>query len=212
MFGSVSRAFPLCFDRWNGADTCDGSPLSYRMGECYLRIVVTEDCADTTDCTQHLESGLAVVFIEAPVEAQSTVILPQQMKDQCASLGIPSTGVCHSSLSFSSHTDLPTCDQNIVGQNTTSTAGFPRSLYGPSIQIPGFHARGAGALAGTILAALLGMAAVVWYAMGGQLDEDEVREEVEREMALKRAEKERKAAGWRGAGGRAWRSWRGKTE
>lgn len=41
----------------------------------------------------HLEAGLAVVFVEAPDEAQQILTIPQVMKDQCATLGIPYTGV-----------------------------------------------------------------------------------------------------------------------
>lgn len=59
----------------------------------------------------------------------------------------------------------------------------PLLVLGPFPQVPGFHARGGAAFAGTILAALLGMMAVVWYALGGQLDADEVEEEVRRDLA-----------------------------
>lgn len=48
----------------------------------------------------HLEAGLAMVFIEAPTESQQVLTIPQVMKDQCAALGIASTGV-RSSFSFS---------------------------------------------------------------------------------------------------------------
>lgn len=40
-----------------------------------------------------MEAGLAVVFIEAPKESQETLTIPQVMKDQCAAMGIPYTGV-----------------------------------------------------------------------------------------------------------------------
>lgn len=40
-----------------------------------------------------MESGLAMVFIEAPTESQQTLKVPQIMFDQCADLGIPHTGV-----------------------------------------------------------------------------------------------------------------------
>lgn len=44
-----------------------------------------------------------------------------------------------------------------------------------------------GALAGCVLTAIIGMITVVWYAVGGQLDADELNEEVHREMAAKAA-------------------------
>lgn len=71
--------------------------------------------------------------------------------------------------------------------SATDLKGAP---YGPFPQTSGWTPRAKGALAGTILAALLGMAAVVWYAMGGALDEDELQQEVEREVAIKQAKKE----------------------
>ena len=88
------------------------------------------------------------------------------MLEHCATLGIPSTG-------------------NAVGKNsTTDLAGV---VTGPFPQVHGWLPRAIGALAGTILAALLGMAAVVWYAFGGQLEEEEVNEEVLRTLAMKQA-------------------------
>lgn len=41
----------------------------------------------------HFEAGLAVVFIEAPTQAQEEMKIPQVMLDQCAMLDVPSTGV-----------------------------------------------------------------------------------------------------------------------
>ena len=41
-------------------------------------------------------------------------------------------------------------------------------------------------MAGTVLAALLGMITVVWYAFGGQLDEDDLDDEVDRALEKKK--------------------------
>lgn len=46
-----------------------------------------------------------MVFIEAPTESQQTLVLPQVMKDQCAALGIASTGVSDSFLFFPTYND-----------------------------------------------------------------------------------------------------------
>lgn len=78
--------------------------------------------------------------------------------------------------------------------STTDLAGVK---MGPYPQILGWLPKGIVALVGTILAALLGMAAVVWYAFGGQLDADEVEDEVRRGM-------EAKAAKGGGLKARAW--------
>ncbi|KAL8278893.1 hypothetical protein RQP46_008764 [Phenoliferia psychrophenolica] len=113
----------------------------------------------------HLEAGLAVVFVEAPTEAQELLTIPQVMKDQCEMLGIASTG-------------------NVAGKN--STTNFHGEAVGPFPQKNGWRPRAIGALAGTILAALVGMAAVVWYAFGGQLDVEDIADEVRREIAAKK--------------------------
>ncbi|KAK4701689.1 iron transport multicopper oxidase, partial [Phenoliferia sp. Uapishka_3] len=128
----------------------------------------------------HLEAGLAVVFVEAPDEAQQTITIPQVMKDQCATLGIASTG-------------------NVAGKNSTSD--FSGEAKGPFPQKNGWRPRAIGALAGTILAALFGMGAVVWYAFGGQLDAEDVADEVRREIAAKKDGgliRRNVVKGWRG--------------
>lgn len=106
-----------------------------------------------------------MVFIEAPVEAQATVIPPQVMFDQCAMLNIPSTG---NAVGLFSTTDLP---------------GVPT---GPFPQTFGWKPLGIGMLSLAIISALLGMGTVVFYSLGGQLEAEEVEIEVRRKMAEKR--------------------------
>ncbi|KAI5479835.1 laccase [Pseudohyphozyma bogoriensis] len=113
----------------------------------------------------HLEAGLAVVFIEAPTEAQEIMTLPDQVIDQCAAQGIATSG-------------------NIAGKN--STTDLKGEALGPYPQNNGWHAKGIGAMAGCILTALVGMAGVVWYAFGGQLDAEDVEDEVRRELEAKK--------------------------
>jgi iron transport multicopper oxidase len=114
----------------------------------------------------HLESGLAAIVFEAPNEAQQRIKVPQFMIDQCASQQIPTSG-------------------NAVGKNsTTDLKGEP---WGPFPQTLGWTARAKGALAGTVLAALAGMASVVWYS-SHQYSQEEV-EEIHRRRQAARAER-----------------------
>ena len=106
-----------------------------------------------------------MIFVEAPLTAQQTTHVPSALLDQCATQHIPYTG-------------------NAVGRNsTTDLSGVVR---GPYPQVLGWRPRGIAALAGCVVTALLGMVTVVWYAMGGQLDETEVRRQVELQIARKR--------------------------
>jgi iron transport multicopper oxidase len=52
---------------------------------------------------------------------------------------------------------------------------------GPYPQRLGWHSKGIGAMAGCVLAALFGMLSVVWYVLGGGVDEGGGRERRERE-------------------------------
>ncbi|GAA5995608.1 multicopper oxidase [Rhodotorula paludigena] len=116
----------------------------------------------------HMEAGLAVVFMEDIPGAQRTMTLPQQIKDQCDALGISTTG-------------------NAAGKmSVTDLSGAPNGPHDQA-HITGWTPKAKGALAGCVLTALLGMITVVWYALGGQLDADELAEEVERDMAKKAA-------------------------
>lgn len=75
----------------------------------------------------HLEAGLAVQFVEAPLIAQERNTLPQTLKDQCQMLGQPISG---NAAGFASTTDL---------------TGLP---LGPYPQVLGWLPRGIGAMAG----------------------------------------------------------------
>jgi len=112
----------------------------------------------------HLEAGLAATFVEAPLQAQQLVHPPQVMFDQCIAGGFPATG-------------------NVVGLN--STTDFNGEPYGPHLQyyLLGWTPKAIGALCATIIAALLGMASVVWYAM------DAFKEHEHTEMATEELKK-----------------------
>jgi iron transport multicopper oxidase len=129
----------------------------------------------------HLESGLAVQIIEAPLLAQQRNAVPQLMYDNCKVLNRPFSG---NAAGFASAADLD---------------GLP---LGPYMQRLGWHAKGIGAMFayaslhltmafanGTslprcILSAVLGMATVVWYPLGG-LSDEEVEQEVRAKIAAK---------------------------
>jgi len=113
----------------------------------------------------HLEAGLAVSFVEAPLQAQKFAgNVPPVMYDHCKTLGKPIYG-------------------NAAGiASTTDLTGLP---LGPYPQKLGWHQKGIGAMAGCVLAAVLGMASVVWYALGGVISEEEMEHEVREAIAAK---------------------------
>ncbi|KAL7314638.1 ferroxidase fet3 [Mucor circinelloides] len=89
----------------------------------------------------HLESGLAVVFVEAPDVARERMSLPQTFIDVCEAGGISGTG-------------------NAAGKAALDLKGAPDGIYMP---YDGFTAKGKGALAACIISFLIGAAAIVWY-------------------------------------------------
>ena len=114
----------------------------------------------------HLEVGLAVQFIEAPLIAQERADLPQFMYDQCDALGMPTSG-------------------NAAGHaSATDLSGLP---LGPYPQNNGWHAKGIGAMFGCVLTAVIGMGTVTWYALGGHISEEEMEREVREKVEKKAA-------------------------
>ena len=111
---------------------------------------------------------MAVQFIEAPLIAQQrSGSLPQAVSDQCKALGLPASG-------------------NAAGHaSATDLSGLP---LGPYLQKIGWQPKAIGAMAGCVLAAVLGMITVVWYALGGQITD----EEIEQEVLAKREKKEKR--------------------
>lgn len=117
----------------------------------------------------HLESGLAIQIIEAPLQMQERNSLPSVLNDQCATLGLPYSG-------------------NAAGHaSATDLSGLP---VGPWVQNNGWHSKAIGAMAGCVLTAVLGMATVVWYALGGHISEAEIEYE-ERIRIVAKAERGR---------------------
>ena len=92
--------------------------------------------------------------------------MPSVLSDQCAALGQPYSG------NAAGHASL------------TDLSGLP---VGPWVQNNGWHSRGIGAMAGCVLTAVLGMATVVWYALGGHITEEEMEQEAREKQAKKAA-------------------------
>ncbi|KDQ60117.1 Ferroxidase [Jaapia argillacea MUCL 33604] len=144
------------------------------MGSVTMRIVADNPGVWFFHChiEWHLEVGLAIQLVEAPLEVQArvasgSVTPPQFMYDQCKALGKPTSG-------------------NAAGHNsTTDLSGLTE---GPFPQNNGWHAKGIGAMFGCVLTAVIGMVTVTWYSFGGDLTE----EEMEREALTKQEAKERK--------------------
>ncbi|KAI7854773.1 multicopper oxidase-domain-containing protein [Circinella umbellata] len=91
----------------------------------------------------HLESGLAVTFIEAPEVAQQRMTLPQAFNDICEAGNIPING-------------------NGAGKEGLDLKGAPSGI---TLIYDGFTSKGKGAMAACIIAAIIGMGSIVWYAL-----------------------------------------------
>ncbi|TKA66614.1 hypothetical protein B0A55_08152 [Friedmanniomyces simplex] len=91
----------------------------------------------------HLASGLAATFVEAPLELQKTLTIPEDHLEACRARGIPIAG-------------------NAAG-NTVDML----DLKGQNESVPplpaGFTARGIVALVFSCISAFLGMAVIAWY-------------------------------------------------
>lgn len=141
-------------------------------GSVTLRLIADNPGAWIFHChiEWHLDSGLAVQFITAPLQIQEQAQgrVPSFLYDQCTALGIPASG-------------------NAAGHaSPTNLSGLP---LGPWFQKLGWLTKGILAMAGCVLTAAVGILTVVWYsAMGGTITEEEIEE-----LVLKRIEeKERK--------------------
>jgi iron transport multicopper oxidase len=126
-------------------------------------------------------------LIEAPLEAQQRNAVPQYVYDQCKALHQPFSG---NAAGFASATNLK---------------GLP---LGPYPQKLGWHQKGIGAMAGyvfsdistcernlnqtlrcgvrCVLTAVLGMLSVVWYALGGQISDEEIEHEIREALEAKK--------------------------
>ncbi|KAK7036552.1 ferroxidase fet3 [Paramarasmius palmivorus] len=109
-----------------------------------------------------LDAGLALQLIEAPLEAQKlNSSIPQALFDNCANLGISTSG---NAAGHSSPDDL----------SGLPTGPFPLRL--------GWTPRAIGAMTGCVLAAVVGMLAVAWYSFGGGITDEEYEHEAKTHM------------------------------
>jgi len=136
------------------------------MGSVTLRVVADNPGVWLFHChiEWHLEAGLAMQLVEAPLVAQERNAVPQAIYDQCKALGKPTSG---NAAGYASTTDLD---------------GLP---LGPYPQKLGWHPKGIGAMAGCVTSAVFGVAAVVWYSRGGRGSEEEIEHEVRTNMEAK---------------------------
>ncbi|KAI6021056.1 Fet3 ferroxidase [Pisolithus marmoratus] len=137
-------------------------------GSVTLRVVADNPGAWLFHChiEWHLEAGLAVQFIEAPLQAQERAVgtFPSFMYEQCTALGTLTSG-------------------NAAGHaSATDLSGLP---LGPYQQKLGWLPKGILAMTGCVLTAVIGMLTVVWYSMGEGDSDEEIEEETRRRLAAK---------------------------
>ncbi|KAH7882384.1 Fet3 ferroxidase [Phlebopus sp. FC_14] len=134
-------------------------------GSVTVRVVADNPGAWLFHChvEWHLESGLAVQFIEAPLQAQERASgrVPSFMYDQCAALNVPDSG-------------------NAAGHaSVTDLSGLP---LGPFTQKMGWLPKGVVAMTGCTLSAVIGMLTVMWYSMDNGDSEEEMEQEARRRL------------------------------
>jgi len=137
------------------------------MGSATLRVVMDNPGVWFFHChiEWHLEVGLAIQLIEAPLLAQQQAAnIPGYVQDNCHALGLPISG------NAAGHSD------------PADLSGLP---LGPFPQNNGWHSKGIGAMAGCVLTAVLGMLTVMWYALGGHITEEEQEHEVRAALEAK---------------------------
>ncbi|KAI8816604.1 Cupredoxin [Fimicolochytrium jonesii] len=93
----------------------------------------------------HMDSGLAATFVVAPDAMQAEQNIPQFVTDQCKTLGLGVEG-------------------NAAGKMGESVGDLTGANVGPGNIDMGWTAKGKGALAGCVIAALVGLGTVVWFA------------------------------------------------
>jgi iron transport multicopper oxidase len=91
----------------------------------------------------HMDSGLAVTFVEAPLEIQERITVPQDFLDNCAADGVATAG--NAAGNTEDYLDL-------TGQNE-SVAPLPA----------GFTKKGIIAMVFSCIAGFLGVATIAWY-------------------------------------------------
>jgi len=93
----------------------------------------------------HVDQGLIATMVEAPLELQKTLTIPQNHFDACNVSNIPISGN--------------------AAANTKDFLDLTGANAAPNPLPAGFTARGIVALTFSVLAALIGLAVITWYAL-----------------------------------------------
>lgn len=91
----------------------------------------------------HIDQGLVATMVEAPLDLQKSIVLPQNHLDSCAAGGMAQKG--NAAANTENYLDL-------TGQNVA-----------PGPLPAGFTPRGIVALTFSCVAALIGLAVIAWY-------------------------------------------------
>lgn len=134
----------------------------------------------------HLEVGLAIQLIEAPLIAQERNTVPQVLYDQCRDLKLPISGNAAGHASLTDLSGLPLGPyQQVLGWRPKGIVAMTGCVI-PPFQ-PHFSSSYAdGVLTSRcVLTAVLGMLTVLWYSLGGHITEEEFEHEVREKLAAK---------------------------
>jgi iron transport multicopper oxidase len=93
----------------------------------------------------HVDQGLIATMVEAPLEIQKTLTIPEDHFAACAADGVPYTGN--------------------AAANTVDFLDLTGANEAPKPLPAGFTARGIVALVFSCVAALSGLAVIIWYAI-----------------------------------------------
>ncbi|KAH8197370.1 hypothetical protein TruAng_008463 [Truncatella angustata] len=93
----------------------------------------------------HVSSGLIATFVEAPLELQKTLVIPEEHYDTCKTGGIPTAGN--------------------AAANTVNVLDLSGQNSAPDPLPEGFTTRGKVALAFSCLSGILGVLVVAWYGL-----------------------------------------------
>ena len=93
----------------------------------------------------HVDQGLIATLVEAPLEVQKSLTIPQNHLDACKAASIPTAG-------------------NAAG-NTVNLLDLTGANSAPKPLPAGFTPRGIVALTFSIVSALLGLAVITWYVL-----------------------------------------------
>lgn len=104
-----------------------------------------------------MDQGLIATFIEAPLDLQTSLVIPEDHKALCAAADIPMFG-------------------NAAG-NTKDVFDLSGQNHPPKPLPAGFTPKGIVAMTFSVLAALLGLGVIAWYGLADMGEASRVEEE-----------------------------------